>query len=133
MAATAGEPDCKAPARKVALDFGRALTRGESAGLPPLLPARGRIRLQLNRLGPADGAYGSSQLEALLQGFFRQGSVRTFDLLRLECAAGDGYALAQARARLADRDGRPADVELHLALEPEDERWVLREIRESSP
>ena len=87
---------------------------------------------RLLRFGPEEGSYSSEQVQALFKDFFRQGSVRSFELLRLQCAS-EQFALVHARAGLADRDGRPAEVDLHLTFQPEDGQWVLREIRETPP
>jgi len=126
--AATGEPEAKV----AALEFGRSLTSGDSSALRSVLPARGKVRLRLVRFGPEAGSYSADQVHALFTDFFRQGAVRSFDLLRLQCASGQ-HALVHARARLIDRDGRPADVDLHLTYQPEDDRWVLREIRETPP
>ena len=119
-------------ARTAALEFGRALTRDDAQAMRSILPTRGKVRLRLVRFGPEEGAYSAQQVQALFNDFLRQGAVRSFDLLRLQ-SAEDQYALAQARARVVDRDGRPADVDLHLTFQPEGDRWVLREIRETPP
>ena len=118
--------------KRVALEFGQALTRGEAAKLRAVLPARGKVHLRLVHLGPEEGAYSAGQVEAVFKSFLRQGVVRSFDLLRLECAS-DQYALAHARANVADRDGRRVQIDLRLSFQPEDDRWVLREIRETPP
>jgi len=119
-------------ARSAALQFGLALKQGDPAALRPVRPQRGKVQLRLQVLGPEDGSFSAGQVEALLQDFFRQGSARSFDLLSVEHDA-QHYALARGRAMLIDRQGRPARVELHLAFQPEDGRWVLREIRETRP
>jgi len=118
-------------ARTAALEFGRSLVRADVSLLARILPNTGKVRLNLNLLGPEEGAYSRSQVEAVLEDFFRQGTVRTFDLLRLECA-DRRFALAHARATVIDRNGRPAEIGLDLTFQPEGDRWVLREIRESS-
>jgi hypothetical protein len=119
-------------ARQAALQVGRALKQGDPSLLRSVLPARGNVRLRLQVLGPEDGSFSPSQVEALLQDFFRTGSARSFDLLSVEHDP-QRYALARGRAMLTDRQGRPARVDLHLAFQPEDGRWVVREIRETRP
>ena len=116
--------------RDCAATFGRALQSADAALLRPILPSRGKVRVRLVRLGPESGSFSASQVEALMQGFFRQGSIQSFEVLRIEHDP-KGYALIRGRVELTDRDGRPGRVDLHLALQPEGERWVLREIRES--
>jgi hypothetical protein len=124
--------DSEEQVRTAALVFGRALARDDAPAMRSILPSRGKVRLRLIRFGPEEGTYSAEQVQALFNDFLRLGTVRSFDLLRLQ-SAGDQYALAHARARVVDRDGRPADVDLHLTFQPEGERWVLREIRETPP
>lgn len=119
-------------ARSAALQFGLALKQADPAALRSILPQRGKVQLRLQVLGPEEGSFSAGQVEALLQDFFSQGSARSFDLLSVEHDPRH-YALARGRAVLVDRQGRPARVELHLAFQPEDGRWVLREIRETRP
>lgn len=119
-------------ARAAALLFGTAMKSADLSVLRPVLPEKGKIQLRLVHLGPEEGFFSSSQVEALLRDFLEQGSIRSFDLLRVEYDA-NRFALAHGRALLSDREGRPARVNLHLAFQPEDGRWVLREIRETRP
>lgn len=118
------------PAREAAARFGRALVSSNPSQLDALLPERGKVRMRLPCFGFEDGSYSASQVQAMLQDFLRQGRVHSFDLLRV---GGDAvhHALVQGRARATDRHGRTTEIELHLTLQPEGERWVLREIRES--
>lgn len=108
--------------------FGAALVQGNADGLRSLLPSEGKVRVHLVRLGPESGALRSGQLHAVLQDFLERGKVQTFTLQTIEHSGG--LALASARLALVDEQGR-ADVRLHLSLEPEEQRWVVREIRES--
>ncbi len=117
-------------ARKAARLFGQALTSGQASLLRSILPAGGKVHLAASRLVPEEGYFGSSQIEALLGDFLSQGSVRSFELLRLE-SDGKTNALAHARAVLTDRQGRPARLGIHLAFQAEQDRWVLREIKET--
>ncbi len=119
-------------AKTAALQFGRALTVGDTARLEPILPVRGKIRLRLTGFGPAAGSYSADQVAAIFKNFLREGAVRSFDLLRLECAS-EQFAFVHARARVVDRNGRPAEIDLHLTFQPEGDHWVLREIRETPP
>ena len=117
-------------ARECATRFGRALERGDAAALRPLLPARGKVRVSLDRLGPGEGGFSAGQVEAILADFRKHGSVRAFELSSPE-SPGEGYALIRGRATVVDRSGMPCAVDLHLTVEPENGRWVLRDIRES--
>ncbi len=117
-------------ARKAARLFGQALTSGQASMLRPILPDGGKVHLAASRLVPEEGYFGASQVEALLGDFLSQGSVRSFELLRLE-SDGKTNALVQARAVATDRQGRPARLGIHLAFQAEQNRWVLREIKET--
>jgi hypothetical protein len=41
------------------------------------------------------------------------------------------YGMVVGRAALVDRSGRPRRVALLLSFQPEADRWVLREIKET--
>jgi hypothetical protein len=129
VAAAAQSPG-EAAARDAVDRFGRALTSGNVSSLGALLPQKGKVQLKLVRLGPEQGAFSASQVEALLRDFLVQGSVQTFKTLRVEHDP-HGVAIASSRLDLKDKQGRPATVELHLVFQPEGERWVVREIRET--
>jgi hypothetical protein len=126
--AQSAEPEA---ARLAARQFGQALVASQPEGLRAILPERGNVRLVLVRLGPENGSFGAGQVEALFRDFLSVGQVRTFEVLRLQ-SDGTSSALVQGRAVIVDRDGRPGRVALHLALEPEGSRWVLREVKETS-
>ena len=132
VAAAAGNPPTEEDARAAALRFGQALRRSNAAVLRPILPARGKIRLRIDRLGPEQGSFSPRQVETLLQGFLDRGSIESFDLVSVDHQPGI-FALAHARARGTDREGRPIRVKLHLGFQPERDRWTLREIRETPP
>lgn len=117
-------------ARRSARLFGQALTSGQASLLRSILPAGGKIHLAVARLVPEEGYFAASQVEALLADFLSQGSVRSFELLRLE-SDGKTNALARGRAVVVDRQGRPARLGIHLAFQCEEDRWVLREIKET--
>jgi len=93
-----------------------------------MLPSEGKVRVHLVRLGPQDGAVRGGQLHAVLQDFLERGSVQSFKLQTIESSGA--LALASVELALIDEQGQ-ADIRLHLSLEPEKDRWVLREIRES--
>ena len=117
--------------RDVIVAFGTALTSGKAHLLRPLLPTSGRIRLSLSRLGPEEGLFASGQVEALFQDFLSSSRVVSFEIVRSE---GDGKhaALVHAAAAIVERDGRQVKIGFHFALQPEGERWVLREVKETS-
>lgn len=127
--ARAQVPDAEA-ARAAARQFGQSLVASQPASLRAILPESGNVRLVLTRLGPENGSFGASQVEALFRDFLSVGQVRSFEVLRLQ-SDGASSALVQGRAVIVDRDGRPGRVGLHLAFEPEGSRWVLREVKET--
>lgn len=118
-------------ARSAARIFGQALLRSKAADLRPILPAEGKVHMSLVRLGPEEGTFAPNQVEALFQQFLSGAVVRSFDLIRLE-SDGRSTSLVHARLVLHDRDGRAARVSLHLAFQPEADRWVLREVKETA-
>ena len=122
----AGQDDVREAARL----FGRALTSSRPQELRSLLPSQGKVRLELFHLGPEDGFFGSGQVEAIFRDFLARGSFRSFEVGRVK-TDGRSYSLVHARAALVDRHGRAARVGLHLSFQPEAERWVLREIKET--
>jgi hypothetical protein len=125
-------PSGQEQAESAAREFGLALTRKDSSLLRPILPRAGKVRMHLVCLGPEKGSFGAGQVEALFKDFLKHGRVRSFALVATESAPGR-YVLVRGRAQVTDRDGAPVDVHLHLTFQPEDGRWVLREIREAPP
>jgi hypothetical protein len=123
----AGDDD----ARRAATAFGQALTTGRAEALRPILPQRGKVHLKLLRLGPEDGDFGASQVEALFRDFLSGGKVSSFAIARCE-SDGKSSGLALGKAAIVDREGRGARIDVHLAFEPEGGRWVLREVKESA-
>ncbi|HEX6851542.1 MAG TPA: hypothetical protein VF139_09055 [Candidatus Polarisedimenticolaceae bacterium] len=117
-------------ARHAARQFGQSLVASQPASLRSILPEHGNVRLVLARLGPENGSFGASQVEALFRDFLSVGQVRSFEVLRLQ-SDGTSSALVQGLAVIVDRDGRAGRVALHLAFEPEGSRWVLREVKET--
>ena len=116
-------------ARQAANSFGRALTSANLEPLRSVLPAEGKVRLKLVRLGPEDGWFGPAQVEAIFRDFLAEGGVDAFEVVRVE---GDdrSTSLVQGRASVTDRSGRVSRVRLHMSFESEADRWVLREIKE---
>jgi len=129
VAAVAQTPG-KDAARAAVEEFGRGLTGGDPSLFRPLLPQKGKVQLNLVRLGPERGSFSASQVEALLRDFLAQGSVQSFETTRVEHDP-NGIALASARLDVTDKEGRSATVDLHLTFQPDGQQWVLREIRET--
>ena len=124
--------DADESARVAAAAFGRALESQNAAALLPLLPTAGRVHVTLLRLGPEEGRFGATQVVALFRDFMAGGKISTFEVLRCE-GEGGLTALAHGRALVVDREGRSGRVGIHLALEREDGRWVIREVKETAP
>jgi hypothetical protein len=122
-----GAPDSVGEAAKA---FGVAITSSDLKPLRSVLPEQGRVRLKLVHFGPEDGQFSASQVEAILKAFLANGSVDSFEIVRVE---GDdrNYGMVIGRAALIDRNGRPRRVGLLLSFQPEAGRWVLREIKET--
>lgn len=116
-------------AKGCAAVFGEALKSGDAAQLRKILPSRGKVQMRLMRLGPEDGDFSASQVEAVFQDFLKRGAVRAFEVIRVEYDKS-GYALIRARASLVDSSGSQGSIGVHLALQPEGDRWVLTSIRE---
>ncbi len=131
-ATPAGPPLGRAEALAAARQFGAALRASDAAQLRSLLPRAGKVRVRLVRFGPAEGEFSGGQIEALFGDFLRQGAVRSFEPLNTEIVEGR-YALVQSRVEVLDRSGAPVEVGVNLTLQPQDERWVLREVRETPP
>ena len=118
-------------AKTAAHTFGSALVAGKAEGLRPILPREGRVHLTLIRLGPEEGLFGARQVEAVFRDFLAEGSVVSFEIMRCE-SDRERSALAHGRATVLDREGRKARVGFHLGFEPEGDRWVLREVKETA-
>jgi len=110
--------------------FGAALRTGNVSELRSILPARGKVQVRLERFGPEEGFYSASQVEAIFANFLKRCSLESFEIQHVEYDS-KGYALVRGRARLVNESGRREEVELRLALQPEGDNWVLREIRET--
>jgi hypothetical protein len=110
--------------------FGAALMSGDLKQLRSVLPEQGRVRLKLAHFGPADGQFSAGQVEAIFKDFLANGSVQAFEIVRID---GDdvNYGVVAGRVSLVDRSGRPRRVALLLSLQPEADRWVLREVKET--
>jgi hypothetical protein len=117
-------------ARQAALTFGKAMQTARAAALKTILPGTGRIHLRLFRLGPEEGQFSPSQVEALLNTFLRQGVVHACKLLRIE-QDREGFALAHFGMEITDTRGQQWRIELRICLQAEGQRWVLREIWET--
>lgn len=121
-----GKDDASEAARR----FGSALTSASSSSLKPLLPVRGTVHLALKRLAQEEGSFGSSQVEAVFHDALSRVVVRSYEVIRIECD-GQTMAVVRGRAGLTDAQGRSGQVSLHLSFQPEDGRWVIREIKEN--
>jgi hypothetical protein len=117
-------------ARGTAATFGRALSSSQADALRPILPAKGKVHLALARLGPEEGMFAPAQVVAVFRDFLAAGRVTSFDVVSVDGGERTG-AQAVGRASIIDRDGRKATIGLRLGFQPEDGRWVLREVKET--
>ena len=127
--AAVAPPAADSAVREAVNRFAAALEAEDASHLRPVLPRHGSVQLQLVRLSSDVGSFTSEQVEALFRDVFDRTTVRSVETLGLEHDTS-GLALARARVRVTDRDGRDAALELRLGLREEEGRWVLREIRE---
>jgi hypothetical protein len=111
--------------------FGKALMAGDATLVQPIMPASGKVKLKLQRLGPEEGSFSASQVTALLADFLEKGRVEAFTVTRVDHDP-HGLALASARVSLMDKESRAASINLHLTFQTENDRWVVREIRETA-
>jgi hypothetical protein len=131
FAASIASPADDGSARRCATHFGNALSSANASALRAILPARGKVQVDLDRLGPEEGSFSAGQVEALFHAFLKRGRVDGFEVLRIDDDRTD-YAMAHVRATLLDPStGRRTQVDVRLAMQPEGDGWVLREIRES--
>jgi len=130
FAAAFAAPRTDDGAREAAAAFGRALSAGNAGSLLPILPDQGRVHVTLVRMGPEEGRFGANQVVALFRDFLAGGKLAQFEIVRCE-TDGARSALAHAKAVVTDRGGRSGRIGVHLAFEPEGERWVLREVKET--
>jgi len=116
--------------RECAARFGAALKAGNPSDLRSILPSRGKVQVRVDRFGPEEGFFSASHVEAIFRDFLKRGSLTSFEIQHVEHDR-QGYALVRARAGLVDESGRRETVGLRLAMQPEGDVWVLREIRET--
>jgi hypothetical protein len=117
-------------ARDATQTFQRALTASDPSRLRTILPDIGKVQLRLDCFGHQEGFFSSNQVEALFHDYFKSGSAASFEVERIENDKR-GYALVHGHVDLIDSDGRSSRAGLHLGLQAEGDRWVLREIRET--
>jgi hypothetical protein len=127
-AAFAAAPEEEAAA--AAERFSQAMVAGDPSLLRPILPRSGKVQLRLELLGPERGYFSAPQVVAVLADFLAHGKISSVEILRVE-QSREGFAVVHGQAALTDRQGRPFRVDIHLGLQPESDRWVLREIRET--
>ena len=130
-AAAETEADCARQATGTAKAFGAALVEGSSTAIRVLLPSRGKVLLRLERFAPEQGYYSAGQVGALFRSFFEVGSVASYEVRRVD-VGDDCRAIARLGVQATDREGRGIGLQVRLAIHREEDRWVVREIRESA-
>lgn len=127
--ASAGAVDLDA--RRTAERVGGCLARGCGTGWRDLLPARGKVEISLRELGGPHGSFAPDQARAVLDDVAARGTATSFDIVRID--VGDtAFALVRLSSSPRSGDARDA-VGVHLVLQREDDRWTVREIRDSAP
>lgn len=111
--------------------FARTLRAGEPSELHAILPKDGKILVSMAETGSGAGYYGASQVEALFGSYlaghrFRECRIDHFEIQE------PSYARVDLTAVRDGPDDERVTVFFRLALHLEQERWVLREIREST-
>ena len=110
--------------------FTDVLTSGEPARLDPILPVSGKIMVSLAGENTGAGNFGVSQARALLQAWLKNGTGKDGKVLHVE-VRDNRYARVELSIRRSVHGGAEQAVRFRLGLQPENGRWVLREIRES--
>lgn len=125
-ASAAGEKE----ARGAGQLFADVLTTGQPARLDPILPASGKIMVSLAGRNAGTGYFGVSQAKALLQTWLENGTGKDGKILHVE-VQDDSYARVELSIRRTVHGGAEQSARFRLGLQPENGRWVLREIRET--
>jgi len=120
----AGEAGVRRAAERLLVWLGSG--SGEFPG--DLLPVRGTVAIALRDRPGEDGSFGARQAVAVLSDARRRWSGRVPSVIAADLREG---RVALVRGRLEVRDP-PAAAELLMSFRWEDDRWVLREIRESA-
>jgi len=112
--------------------FCAALSQQKPDLLASILPGRGKVQLRLIRLGPEAGFFSAEQVRTLLAGAIRRTPVREFTVVGIQ-QEEDSFALAHVVATLETGSSEGATIHLYLSFRAEQQRWTLREIRETQP
>ncbi|MBD3869027.1 MAG: hypothetical protein IFK94_12965 [Acidobacteria bacterium] len=110
--------------------FARALSTGESEALQALLPQSGKILVSISDIGQGAGYFGRSQVEALFSGYLAEFDFSDCRIDHIEVQESSYSRIDLTANRTGPGDAVSAVV-FRLAFQPEQDRWVLREIRES--
>lgn len=110
--------------------FRRAMQASDASLLRPILPSRGRVQLRFESLGDERGFFSAEQVESLIRDIFESDTTIDLAIDGVETEKGD-YTLVHGSLKRTDSTGRASSARIHLAFQPEDGRWVLREIRET--
>ena len=115
--------------RATASDLVAWLAGGAGSIPTGILPDRGTVQFGLRTLGSARSAVGRGQAEAVLRDLRE---IVQRHRITIGSVDVEESSWAWVRVGVEDRDGRTVAVVL-LAFHAEEDRWVLRELREASP
>ncbi|MFQ5670678.1 MAG: DUF4783 domain-containing protein [Acidobacteriota bacterium] len=107
----------------------QAFQAGEARRLRAILPGKGRLHLSIPSLSPRAGYFSADQAVYFLDDLFRRHPVVEFTA-RQEEHDGSGRVFVRGRLTVRTREAKRRILNLHFLLIREEDRWVLREIRE---
>ena len=111
--------------------FAQVLGSGKTASLETILPRSGKILVSFTGTGRGAGYFGISQVEALLGSYLAEYRFSECRIDHIEVQESS-YCRIDLTANRSGPDGAREAVVFRLAFQPERDRWVLREIREST-
>jgi hypothetical protein len=117
-------------AGEVADRFAQALKAGEPEAIQTLLPRSGKILVSIPETGNGAGYFGKSQVAALFGRYLAEFNFSDCRIDHIEIQ-DSSYARVDLTANRTGPGDAVSAVVFRLALQPEQGRWVLREIRES--
>lgn len=127
--AAGAEDDIQAALNQVA----RAFTTGSSAAMGPVLPRRGKIRVDLPSLAEdSSGFLSASQFHYMLDDILHHHKVESFTFDPLAGPPRREGTTASAHLNVRTRGQKILHLTLQLVFVATDDGWVLRELREKT-